>query len=167
MRALSTHRFFGQLAPHVVIEADERVIVAGLAAIPGGLLPHRVSVAGVVPPVIWRLTSGRNHPRHQNQHIGREPIGNQRCGERTERLTHHNQTGPVTHGRDHGVRLLGEAGRFVIGRKLGSDHVVSMRTQLGLDQVPVPPAVTRAVDQHKHAHHPQSLPGQLARSWSP
>jgi hypothetical protein len=54
----------GQPTRHVVIEADERIFAAGPSAITRGLLPHRLSVAGVVPPVLWRLTRGRDHPGH-------------------------------------------------------------------------------------------------------
>jgi hypothetical protein len=100
---LSAQRIFGQFARHVVIEADERIFTPGLAPITRGLLLHRVSVAGVVPPVVWSLTGSRDHPGHEHQHVDREPIGNQWCGERTERLTHDDKTLPVAHGVDDGV----------------------------------------------------------------
>jgi hypothetical protein len=57
----------------------------------------------------------------------------QRCRERAERLTHDDQILPVARGLDHDAGIFGEAGRFVIGRKVGSNHAVSVRTQLGLD----------------------------------
>ena len=122
MRPLFAHRFFGQPTRHVMIEAHIRVFVAGLAAITRGLLQHRVSVAGVIPPIIWNLTTGRDHLGHQDQQIDREPIGDQGRGERAKRLAHENQIPPIADdwGDGRGARVVWTLQRSLIYLPQGS-----------------------------------------------
>src|SRR5215831_19448163 len=52
----------GQRARYTVVEADERVVVAGLAPVEIGLLFGGLLVAGVVPPLARGFSGRRNHP---------------------------------------------------------------------------------------------------------
>ena len=68
------------------------------------------------------------------------------------RLGDHDQIGPVADRLDHGVRVLGQAGRVVLTRKVRRHDVVTSCAQFGLDQVPVPADVAGAVDQDERGH---------------
>ena len=87
VRALLAHRQRGQLARHVVVVADVRVVAAGQPAVARGLLLDRLPVSGPLPPVARRLARGRDHAGHEHQGIDREPGGDQRRGEPAERLS--------------------------------------------------------------------------------
>jgi 8-oxo-dGTP pyrophosphatase MutT (NUDIX family) len=161
MRALSPQRLLGQLTRHIVVIGNEGIVAARLAAVARGLFPDGLGVPGVVPPVRWRLTRSRDHPGHERQHVDTKSIGDQGRSESAERLTHDDEVRPITDGLDDSVGELAETGGLVIGRKIGSHHVVPVRPQLSLDQMPVPTTVSRTVDQHKGSHASSHLPGQL------
>src|SRR6185312_5968443 len=57
----------GQRARYPVVEADERVVVAGLAAVKPGLLLGGLLVAGVAPPLARALSTGRDHSGEQHE----------------------------------------------------------------------------------------------------
>jgi len=90
----------------------------------GGAFAYRLLVSGVGPPVAWCLTGSRDHRRDQHEHIDRKPFGDQRCGERAERLGRDHQVGAVADRVDHRVGVVGQRGRFVVSRQVGGDAVV-------------------------------------------
>src|SRR6266699_2185380 len=59
--------FCGQRARYAVVVADERVVVAGVAAIQPGLLLGGLPVAGVAPPLARGLSGGRDHSGEQHE----------------------------------------------------------------------------------------------------
>ncbi len=154
MRALLAQRLRGQLARHVVVEADVRILVAGHAAIPRGLPLHRLSIAGPVPPVARSLARSRDHAGDEDERVDLEPDGDQRCGEPAERLSDDDQVPPIAHRSNHCVRVVVQPERLVVARQVRGDYVVPARPQLGLDPVPVPADVSSAVDQDEGAHGP-------------
>ena len=57
-----------------------------------------------------------------------------------------------TDGVDNDIGVGRQAGVFVLDRQVGRDGVVPSRVQLRLDQVPVPAAVCRAMDECEARH---------------
>ena len=111
-----------------MVEAHVGIRVAGQTAIALGLFLHRALIAGVGPPLVRRLTRRRDHAGQEDQHIDGQPIGDQRGGERTERVAHDDQVLPLTGSLDHGVGIVHEGLRLVITRKVGRQHVVPTRS---------------------------------------
>ena len=71
----------------------------------------RLLVVPRVRPVIGgRLAGSRDHRRDQDEQFHRYPVADERSGEATERLGHHDQIGPAADRVDDGVRVLGEPG---------------------------------------------------------
>src|SRR5215471_11057769 len=54
--------FFGQRARYAVVESDERIVVAGHAAVEPGLLFSGLLVTGVGPPFAGGLAGDGDHP---------------------------------------------------------------------------------------------------------
>jgi hypothetical protein len=160
LSSLLAHRLLGEGAGHVVIERDERVVVAGEAAVALGLLSNGVAVAGVGPPVGRLLTASRDHGRDQHERIDRPAVGDQRCREAAVRLGDDYEVAPTVDGAYNGVGIVGQRGRVVVARQIGRDGLVSPGTQLLLDEVPVPANVSAAVDERERRHRPRSLPRQ-------
>ena len=81
---LPAQRLFGERPGYVVVEADVGVVVSGQPTVAGSLLPYRVLITHVCPPVPGPLAGRRDHPGHQHQQVGSEPIGHQQRGERAK-----------------------------------------------------------------------------------
>src|SRR5207249_10533639 len=64
-----------------------------------------------------------------------------------EGLSHHNEIVAVSNGLDDDVGVGREAGGIVLDRQVHDHHVVATLTQLGLDEVPIPSHVARAMDE--------------------
>jgi len=90
---------------------------------------------------------------------GSQPGRDQRRGETTKRLSHHDQIAAAQAPRraGHGIGVLSEPGRVVLARQVGRGRLVSPGAQLPFHQVPVPSHVSGAMDQHKHGHLITSL----------
>src|SRR5215469_4030121 len=82
----SSQRLFSQGVWYSVIEADERVVVAGLATVQFGLLVRGLPVAGVGPALAWSLAGDRDHAGKQHEQPGRQTARRQGCGEGSVRL---------------------------------------------------------------------------------
>jgi hypothetical protein len=89
-----------------MVESDERIFIAGQAAVSPGLILYGLSMAGVVPPISGRLARSWDHPCDQDERIDRKPISHQRYGEAAVRLANDDQVVAVTDGIDHGVGVL-------------------------------------------------------------
>lgn len=152
MKAAGKQGLLGQRTRDAVVEADERVVVAGGAAVKPGLLGGGLLVARVVPPLARAFRGGRDHPGEQHEQPRGELAGGQGRGERAVGLPHDRQVPPAGGRTRDGGRVVGEGGRFVVARQVGRDRVVSPGAQLRLGQVPVPAGVAGAVDQHESRH---------------
>ena len=142
----SLQRLRREVGRNVLIEECDLVVVG----------PARFVVVPGVPPVVRRrLPRTGDHGSDQDQQVRGGAIANEGGRERTERLGDHDQIRPVADRPDHGVRVLGQAGRVVLARKVRRHDVVTSGPQFGLHQVPVPADVAGAVDQDVRGHrHP-------------
>lgn len=145
-----------------MVVGDERVVVAGQAAVATGLRGHGLPVAGVRPPVRRPLTGRRDHPGEEHERIDRRPRGDQSSREPAVRLSDHDQLPLIADGIEHGVGVVRQGGRVVVAGQVGRNRLVPTRLQLRLDEVPVPADVACAVDQREHCH-PHAPPSAIER----
>ena len=142
----------GQRARYAVVESDERIVVAGRAAVQPGLLRGGLPVAGAGPPLGRALSGGGDHSGKQHQLPHREQAGRHGGGERAVGLAHDHQVPPTAGGIGHGAHVIVQGGRVVVARQVRRDRVVSPGAQFRLGQMPVPADVAGAVNQHKGRH---------------
>lgn len=84
------------------------------------LLAHDRIKAGVRGPVVGRLSRGRNHPGHQDQHVDGNPGCYQRRGEPAEGLRGHDQATAAADRLEDGIGVLGQPGRVVVAGRSGA-----------------------------------------------
>ncbi len=142
----------GQRARNSVVEADERVVVAGLAAVEPGLLFGGLPVAGAGPPFAWAFSGEGDHPGKQHEQPRREPAGRQGGGERAVGLSHDHQILPAAGRIGHGARVIIQAGGVDVARQVRRDRMVPPGLKLRLGQMPVPAGVAGAVNEHEGRH---------------
>lgn len=147
VRAHSAQVLVGQLAWHIVVVGDVRIIVAGESAVACGLCADRGAVPDVGPPVTRWLARRRDDARDEHQDVGAESIGDERRGEPAERLTDNDQLAALANGRHHRVGVVSELRRGVVAWEIGRNDVVPAGAERWLDAMPVPATVARTVDQ--------------------
>ena len=103
---LLAQRLLREGAGYVVVEGDERIVAAGLTAVPPGLLLDGLPVTGVVPPISRCLSGDRDHAGDEDERLRLESIGHQRCGERAVRLANDDKVAAIADGVDHGVGIV-------------------------------------------------------------
>lgn len=135
-----------------MVEGDVRVAAPGQATVDLRLLRNGLPVAGVLPPRRGCLARGGDHPRHENEHLNGNPIGHQRCGEATVRLTDDDQITPIINRVDDGIGVVEQAGRVVVTGQVGCDRLMAEAVQLSLHEVPVPTHVAATVDERERRH---------------
>jgi len=111
----------GQGAWHAVVETDERVVVAGLAAVMPGLLLDCLPVAGAGPPLARTLSGDRDHSGEQHEQPHGELAGRQGRGERAVGLSHDHQIRAAAGRTGRGARVIIQARRVVVARQVGRD----------------------------------------------
>src|SRR5229473_1877618 len=71
------HGLLGQGAGNIVVEGDERIPAAGLAAVSRSLLGDGLPQAGAGGPVLGLFSGGRDHAGDQDDRPGSQPGGGQ------------------------------------------------------------------------------------------
>lgn len=117
-------------------KADVRIVVAGEASVAGCLRRHGILESGVGPPLVRTLPRVGNHRRQHHEHVRRQSLSDDRCGESPERMADHD-TAPSRVCRGHdGIRVIGESEGPVIARQVGCDHLMSALPQDGGEPMP-------------------------------
>jgi hypothetical protein len=104
-------------------------------------------LAGVRPPRAWRLARRRNHRSDEDEQPDIDPLAQHRCREGRHGLRHHDYVGAIADRLHHRVRVLAQAGSFVVGRQVRGENLMAARTQSRCDQVPIPRVPARAGQQ--------------------
>ncbi len=87
--------------------------------------PAGVQRAGVLPPVAGPLPRERNHRIEKNESLCGNPLAEQDCCERTDRLCGDDEIVASSSGSDREVDLGDQTGVTVLGRKIEGDGFVT------------------------------------------
>ena len=119
------------------------------------ILGARHPPAGGLPHLIGGLARLRDHAGHEDEAIRAGLVGDDGSDIASPGLADDDDLLAVGERLDrveNDPRMVRERGVVILDRQVGRDGLVAARTELALDEMPVPANVTGAVDQGVRRH---------------